>query len=1298
MHLLAAQPGGFVDDEGIIDLDQSPAKWVVFSAADSQLSALANALDTLDIEGFPSVRLVNWLQLKKPAAFDLYADKVLGHTQLVIVSLLGGKSYWPYAIEQLQLWLAEKKERRLIIVPGDDSPDESLSALCNASAEICHRVWQYLRQSGHYNATEFFRFLAAEYFQIDTLWREPKSLPPCTLYFPPALATGAHHVSLKDCLHYWQKEQLGSVAILLFYRSHLQAANTEVFDGLIKQLQQQGIAVLPIAINSLKDTETLALINQLIADSGAKLMINTTGFASNTVANSSLSAEPTAFVAPFVNSQGDGLPVLQLILSSSTYDDWQSYSQGLRTRDIAMQVVLPELDGRIITRAVSFKAESHYSEKAEMKVVRYELEPERAEFVSRLASNWLKLAITPNHQKRLAIILANYPTKDGRIGNGVGLDTPASTVNLLNALKDAAYPLEDVPQTGNALIERLLESVTNNPNTLHFLPCWQSLSLDDYQAAFSQIPESAQQQVIERWGVPEQDHKCRQGRMMIAGVRLGETFVGIQPARGFNIDLSANYHDPDLIPPHSYLAFYFWLRHVYQVQAVIHVGKHGNIEWLPGKGTALSETCWPDIALGPMPHFYPFIVNDPGEGAQAKRRTQAVIIDHLMPPLTRSETYGELAELEALVDEYYQALGLDVRREVWLRKQILEHLKAHNMLEEICPALALKHQKEVLQDQDILSELDAYLCDIKEAQIRHGLHILGELPNNDKLADTLVALLRLPRGTSPHAAGILHALAADFSMNEAGEANPFDWTAVTWKSNKPDQLMAVDESFWRTGFDSRERLELYAVTLINDYVLADKAMEQLNFLPKAQAVISYAKQVLLAALNQSVNNEIQALITGLSAGFVEPGPSGAPSRGRLDTLPTGRNFFSVDNRAIPSKAAWALGKLSAQALIERHLQDHGDYPRQLGLSVWGTATMRTGGDDIAQAFALMGVKPIWAQGSQRVVDIGVIPGQLLGRPRVDVTLKVSGFFRDAFPNVMKLFDQAVLAIAQFDDPANLNPIRDNIHARAKQLVSEGMDKKRAQREASYRVFGSKPGAYGAGLQGLIDERCWTQRSDLSDAFVHWGAYAYGFTNESSVSDGVKGDGIQAVSAFKHQLSTLDAVVQNQDNREHDLLDSDDYYQFQGGLTNAVTVLKGKAPAVYHNDHSNPHAPKVRTLKEELNRVIRSRVLNPKWINAMREHHYKGAFEMAASVDYLFAYDATTDLIDDYQYQAVSDALIFDAENQQFLQENNPKALEEMAERMLEACQRGLWQEPGESMNKLQDLLLEIDSAQETRRG
>ncbi len=1277
MHLLAAQPGGFVEEEGIIDLGQDPARMVILAAAETSLAMLADAAEQLGDE-IASLRLANWSHLIKPAAYDLYEDKVLEQAELVIVSLLGGASYWQYGFQRLQAWQQAKPGRQLILVPGDDTPDPQLVAASSISLDGYTRLWAYLRNGGVGNGISLLRYCQQTWLEPEheATWHEPYSLPQAMLYVP-----GQSQASLTDWRQQAQARGIAETApsvVLLFYRSHLQSGNTGMFDGLLSALEDAGLNPIALAITSLKDPVAKALINHTIEAVDARLVVSSLGFANNRVDAPELSAEPSHYNLPIART----IPVLQLVLSSTTRDAWQEFSQGLRSRDIAMQVVLPEMDGHVLTRAVSFRCLEQRLERTQISLTRYILDDERAAFVAQLAWRYCNLQSKANKDKRVALILANYPTKDGRIGNGVGLDTPASTVNILQAMAAANYPIDQLPSNGDALIQSLLESVTNNPTTLHHLPCWQSLGVDEYMHYFRQLPEVNQQQIWQRWAGPEQDPKFRQGRLMIAGIRLGETFVGIQPARGYNMDLSANYHDPDLVPPHSYLAFYFWLRHTYQVDAFIHVGKHGNLEWLPGKGVALSDTCYPDLILGPMPHFYPFIVNDPGEGAQAKRRSQAVIIDHLMPPMARAEAYGDMADLECLVDELYQATGLDIGREQWLRQQIVDKLASSHLQEEL--GLSVGSDEDAL-----LAELDAYLCDIKEAQIRNGLHILGQLPQATELAETLVALLRLPRGEQPHQQGILHNLRDDLGLLDY---DPLTTQVCDWLGPKPEVLLQQSDAPWRTNMDTRERLEHMALHTVTDYLLGSEDISSLALkLPATAQQLTHAKQVLMAALHTSAEQEIQALMAGLNGQSVAPGPSGAPTRGRLDTLPTGRNFFSLDNRSVPSPAAWALGQLSAQSLLERHLQEEGDYPQQLGLSVWGTATMRTGGDDIAQAFALMGIKPVWAPGSQRVVDFEIIPAMQLGRPRVDVTLRVSGFFRDAFPNVMKLYDAAVLALIDYDEPGTSNTIRAHVEARQSELQASGMEAQQAQRQAAYRVYGSKPGAYGAGLQGLIDERCWNERSDLAQAYVNWGGYAYGnwSTNPDEPADGVAAHG-----DFQHRLSQLQAVVQNQDNREHDLLDSDDYYQFQGGMTNAVTQYSGATPSVYHNDHSNPTAPKTRTLKEELNRVLRSRVLNPKWIGAMQRHGYKGAFEMAASVDYLFAYDATTDLIDDYQYEQVSEALIFDPQNQDFLRQHNPAALEEMAERMLEACQRNMWQAPQEQANKLQDLLLHMDQQQE----
>ncbi|AZF58666.1 cobaltochelatase subunit CobN [Pseudomonas sp. R11-23-07] len=1250
MHLLRTQPGGFVADDNIADLGQTPAELVILCSGDSSLALLAEAARQLP-EDYPSLRLANPMQVQNHASVDLYVDEVLRHAKVILISLHGGIGYWRYGVERL-VALAEGGVT-LILVPGDDRPDPELSGLSTVEAPERDRLWQFLRQGGLGNALDFYRCLAAGYLGRDYAWAEPQSLPRTSIYHPHT--ANAH---LADWQAQWHADF--PVAAVLFYRSHLQAANTGFIDVFCQRLQAAGLNPLPIAVASLKEPGCLAVVEDLLDEVQAAVILNTTGFAQ--------SSPEAPHLRPFRRN----IPVIQAICAQDNQPGWQASEQGLGPRDLAMHIALPELDGRIISRPISFKDLAWRSERSQSDVVCYRAAPERMDFVAELARRWVELARVQNAHKRVALILANYPTRDGRIGNGVGLDTPAAALNILRALHAEGYPVPaTLPDSGTALIHTLLGGVTNDLDSLDLRPCHQSLALDDYAAMFQRLPEANRQAVLERWGAPHQDPMCRDGRLMIAGLRLDQIFVGIQPARGYQVDPSAVYHDPDLVPPHGYLAFYFWLRHTYGAHALIHVGKHGNLEWLPGKGVGLSENCWPDVLLGPLPNIYPFIVNDPGEGAQAKRRTQAVIIDHLMPPLTRAETYGPLRNLELLADEYYEAQLLDPRRALELQKDILKLVRETHIDEEL--------QLDGNADADSwLPRLDTYLCDLKESQIRDGLHIFGESPAGRLRIDTLLALLRIPRGDGRGAqSSLLRVLAKAFDLG----FDPLDCAlAEPWTGRRPEVLRDLDAQAWRTAGDTRERLELYAARLIEQAL--EGPLEELEKpgWEDVKAVVESLRVVVAPRLDACGPAEMRGLLDALSGRFVPAGPSGAPSRGRLDVLPTGRNFFTVDVRNLPTTTAWRIGFQSANLLLERHLQDHGDHLRQLGLSVWGTATMRTGGDDIAQAMALMGVRPVWATGSQRVDDFEILPISLLDRPRVDVTLRVSGFFRDAFANLIRLFDAAVQAVAALDEPDDMNPLAAKVRSERQALRESGLDEEAAAKQAGWRIFGAKPGAYGAGVQGAIDGRLWQSREDLAEVYLNWGGYAYGGADE----------GTAAREQFAQRLGQVQAVLQNQDNREHDVLDSNDYYQFQGGMLAAVETLSGAKAASYHGDHSQPDLPKIRTLKEELNRVIRSRAANPKWIEGVKRHGYKGAFEMAATVDNLFAFDATTALIDDHQYALLADAYLLDPDTRAFVQQHNPDALRDMAERLLEAQQRGLWQAPGAYREALENLLLDIE--------
>ncbi len=1258
MHLLRTTPGGFVDDTaGVIRIDQQPAEIVIMSSADTTLALLASVVPRLPA-GFPAVRLANVTYLRQPASVDFYVDDVLQHARVVVVDHLGGEAYWPYGIEQV-VALAERRGQLLAMFSGDLQEDPNLLAKSRAEPAFCQLLWRYLREGGAANAEAFLRALAWRGFEWGSEPPPPLTLPNATLYHPQRdVAT------IDDWRARWQDG--APVVALLFYKAHLQSANTVAFDALIDALVARGLNPLPLAITSLKDALSRDVIDRLCREHEVALVLNTTAFAASSLDD----PEPLALA-------GDA-PVLQVILSGGNHADWLKDNHGLNSRDIAMHVALPEVDGRIITRAVSFKGLAYHCPHTQVDVVRYEPDAERVAFVAELAARWCRLRTLPNAQKKVALVLANYPMSEGRIGNGVGLDTPASVLALLRLLRDEGYTLTDLPMDGAALMDTLTQGVTNDPDTRALRPAWQSLSLDDYRRAFARIPADAQNALIARWGTPEDDPTVRHGRFMIAGWRCGQVFVGIQPARSRGDDTYASYHDAELVPPHAYLAFYFWLRNTFGIDAIAHVGKHGNLEWLPGKSVALSSACWPDLVLGPLPHVYPFIVNDPGEGSQAKRRAQAVIIDHLMPPLTRAENYGPLQDLERQVDEYYDALMVDPRRAKLLRQTILATIIEHRLHEELSIELPSGQDEE----DALLTRADAYLCELKEAQIRDGLHTFGASPAGRQRRDTLLALGRFACGDGQGAnRGLIDALARDLGIDHLLDPATIDW-AAPWNGPRPDVLARALDAPWRHAGDTRERLEALAAALLatvcgdeppNAELLPDPAM-----LVQASRVIARLRDDVLPRLDACGENELRQFRRALEGRFVAPGPSGSPSRGRPDVLPTGRNFYSVDTRAIPTQAAWSLGLKSAQQLIERHLQEHGDYPRAIGLSVWGTATMRTGGDDIAQALALIGVRPKWAAGSHRVVDFEIMPIEVFDRPRIDVTLRVSGFFRDAFPNVMHLFDAAVQAVAALDEPADLNPIRARIEREKAAWIARGLAPDEARRRAGWRVFSARPGAYGAGLQTLIDQRQWQDDADLAKAWHAWGGYAYA----------QHAAGEEARDAFAERLAAIDVVLQNQDNREHDLLDSNDYYQFQGGMVAAVRHLGGQQPAIYHADHSQPDAPLVRPLQQEIARVVRSRVVNPKWLDGVKRHGYKGAAEMAATVDYLFGYDATARVVGDHQYALVTDAYVNDDATRAFLQQHNPHALHGICERLLEAIQRGLWQQPGDYRAQLEQHLLE----------
>jgi cobaltochelatase CobN len=1237
VHLLAAKSGTIDDGLEPFDLSQTPADLLFISSADSELTAISEAITETNHQ--TSVRLASLNHLQHPMSVDLHLEKTVSKCKLVIIRVLGGLGYWQYGVEQYSSVL-RVNNIPIAFLPGDDKPDPELRGLSTLNDTDYDQLWGYLVEGGLENTGNFLKYTNS-ILKGNTHPPSPKPVLKAGVYWP-----GEGITTPKEVHKHWKPDQ--HVVPIVFYRALIQGVGLNPVNRLVKALLKDNLNPLPIFVASLKDPLCQATIETIFDQHPPTVILNSTAFSVN-----SLNSDHVRPVNPLTSVSANKAPVFQVIFSSSTEEVWESELNGLSGRDIAMNVALPEVDGRILSRAVSFKGESFYDEMTECSITTYRARGDRITFVSSLAKNWCALRQVQNEHSRPAFIMANYPNRDGRLANGVGLDTPESLITVSKELAKHGYKLDNFPKSSADLMKKLTSGPTNwLPDRVKRLG-GEFYPLDNYIHEYKKLPYEFRSKIESRWGSPENDpfikfsskklHKKKIKGFALSIHRFDNVIVGLQPARGYNIDAKETYHSPDLMPPHNYIAFYFWIRFEFKAHAIVHMGKHGNLEWLPGKSLALSNSCAPEAILGPTPHIYPFIVNDPGEGTQAKRRSQAVIIDHLTPPMARAETYGPLRELEGLIDEYYEAHSIDQRRATILQKEILSLTGSSGLSDDIGLVGG--------GDENDLAKLDAYLCDLKEAQIRDGLHIFGLSPSGSLARDLIISLTRLPRNDGREGdASLTQAIANDLNLN----MNTLDANmAQSWEGPFPRELEDIIEDKWRSFGDTIERVEIFAQKLLEGEVKSPGS--------QTNHVLGKINIEVQPTVSKCGESEILGILNALNGEFIQPGPSGAPTRGRLDVLPTGRNFYSVDSRAMPTITAWNIGWKSANLLLEKHLQDNGDWLRTILLSAWGTSNMRTGGDDIAQCLALMGAKPKWDDMSKRVTGFEILPLSVLGRPRVDVTLRISGFFRDAFPQLISLVDSAATAIMNLDEPVEQNL--------AAARFKSGEDRT--------RVYGAKPGAYGAGLQALIDERIWNSKSDLGAAYIEWGSYAYGKDS----------NGKKKTEDFETRLKQTEAIVQNQDNREHDILDSDDYYQFEGGAAAAVSTLQGIDRPIYHNDHSRPERPIIRTLEEEISRVVRSRVVNPKWVNGVKRHGYKGAFEMAATLDYLFAFSATTGAVKSHHFDLTYEAYLEDVETFNFIKDNNQSALFEMAQKFKEALDRGLWRPKSNSARALLEKLI-----------
>ena len=1072
MHVLATELATLEEADAAIDLGQSPADIVVLSFSDSDLSALAAAWRQ-EADLLPTMRLASLKRLKHPMSVDLYVESVVAHARLVIVRCLGGLDYWRYGLEHI----ADTARERAILfaaLPGDDRADPRLASVSTLAAGPLAMLDRFFREGGTDNLRQALRY-AGTLLGRDLAWTPPVPIGPVSVL--------------------GRAEPGRPVALIVFYRANLMAADTAPITALMEALEHQGLSPLAVAVNSLKDPLAKPELKALIAAHKPAIIVNTTAF-------SAMAEDDTT-----VLDRADA-PVLQVVLSGSPRAAWEESQRGLSPADLAMNVVLPELDGRLLTRAISFKAETLADPRLEFAGVHHEPAADRVEYVARLAAAWARLRTKPRAERRLALILSDYPARGGRTGYAVGLDTAASAAEILNLLAAEGYDTGRSDWQASD-IERLL---TRDAEHI------------DIPAAGS-LPPSLQRQLIETWGEPADTFR-------LPVLRCGKVLVLLQPDRGAMGDRKSGYHDTNCPPSHAYVAVYAWLRE--RIDALVHLGTHGTLEWLPGKALALSDECWPEVVLGPLPVIYPFIVNNPGEAVQAKRRLGAVTIGHLTPPLSVAGLHGPLGELEGIIEEYAAADGLDRRRLVYLEEEIVERAWTSGLAVD-CGLVKGEPNRQAV------AKLDAQLCDIKELSIRDGLHVYGQSPDEETM-----------------------------------------------------RLLAA-----ATGAET--------------------------------------------AVRASADCERAALIAALDARRVAPGPAGAPSRGRADVLPTGRNLTSIDPRAIPTRTAAAIGVRAADEVVRRYLQDHGEPPRALVIDLWASASLRTGGDDLAQALCYLAVKPIWDQASSRVTGIEIQPLAVLDRPRIDVTLRISGLFRDIFEAQIALFDMAVRRVAALDEPPEDNPLAE-AHRTGADLA---------------RVFGGAPGSYGAQAADTALDGQWRDRAELGEVYLAAVTHAYGGTESVQPSEG-----------FRSRVSEADVLVHPQDDRERDLLDGDGVADFAGGFAAAAALL-GNEPELYHLDTSQTANPKARRIAEEIARVVRGRLTNPRWLSGMLDHGHRGVAEIAQAVDALYAFAATAG-VPGHLFDAAHAALIADDAVRTAMLQKNPAAAAAIAVRLHDALARGLW--------------------------
>ncbi|MCW4016519.1 MAG: cobaltochelatase subunit CobN [Candidatus Bathyarchaeota archaeon] len=1135
----------------------------------------------------------------------------------------------------------------LVVSPNKDQP-----SVCTVEPKDKQRILRYLMYGGKMNFENLLLYLANRF------------TGSCYDVCPPEKIQweGVYHPDFDRIFGLDEYSELKvvsgrSTVGILFHVSQLRGENTSFVDSLVRAIECRGVNVVAVSFGGNLSQVVEAYFmkdGKPVVDSVVSVMC----FSLTSSSSKALEALSTL-----------GVPVIKAITTVNSFEDWRDTMQGLSFIDIPASVVMPEFDGFLISVPMAAMGSTKINPLTGTKILAFEPIPERVDKVARLSINWAKLKHVVNSERKVAIIFHNYPPRNDTIGKAFAIDTPVSVLNLLKNMKVAGYSLDSLPESGQELIDGIINGLTNDLRWLSTEELAKravgKTSCKQYAEWFGELPSDAREKMEGKWGCPPGKLFCYNNSLIVPGVINGNVFMGIQPPRGSLGDDSASLHSPDLSLSHHYYGYYRWIRDVFKADVVIHVGTHGSLEWLPGKSVGLSGSCFPDVAISDLPNVYPYVITNPGEGTQSKRRSYCCIVDYLIPVMHNADTYEELAELEVLLQDYYHTKLVDEGKLPVLQNVIWETVVSGKLDQDLQVT-----KEDVFADFDgFLERLHAYLHDLSDAQLRDGLHTLGQPPVDERLEEFLVTLTRLDNGSVP---SLRRSLA---------ELKGYDYEDLVANKGKL-------RSDGRTNGDVIKEMNGIALELIRQFnargfvdCAVDEVIEGVLGCGSSSVrqCLLYVSGFLVPALAKTTD-ELDNVMASCEGCFVPPGPSGSMTRGMADILPTGRNFYSVDPRAVPSTASWRVGVALTDSLLERYLKEDGKYPESVGAILWATDTMKTKGDDFAEILYLMGVRPVWEESSGRVVGVEAISLEELKRPRIDVTVRISGLFRDTFPNIVHLIDEAVALVAGLDESSDQNFVRKHVEKEVSERVAEGVDAEQARDEAHYRVFGDRPGAYGCGVSELVSSKNWETQQDLSDIYIAWGSYAY--------SRKVYGSSVP--ERFKARLCEIEATVKNQDSREFDILDCDDWYDAHGGMIVSVKTLTGKAPRSYCGDSSDPDRVKVRSTAEETCHVFRTRLLNPKWISSLVRHGYAGASTLSKTLDDVMGWDATVEVVEDWMYEDLANKYVLDKKMQEWLKEVNPYALQNMVERLLETIERNLWNATDEMKKELQKLYLETE--------